>query len=183
MKIIFLGGQGSGKSTQAKLISRHLKLPLIEMGQLMRNKARQNDQEAAQVKEALKSGHLVKDEIVIRTLHERIKKNDCRPGFVLDGFPRNNAQLQGLPKDIDRIYYVKVSDKEAIKRLKIRKRSDDRKEALTKRLEIYHKETEPLLDGFRNRGILDEIDGERSIEAIHKDVLKKVEKIRNKTNG
>lgn len=182
MKLIFLGGQGSGKSTQAKMLVEKLDLPLVEMGQLLRNRTAEDNQEAKQIRSALKIGILVKDEIVISTLKARIEKSDCRSGYILDGYPRNNAQLKGLPSGVDKVYYINISDDEAVKRLTKRGRSDDTKEAIAKRLEIYHQQTEPLLDVFRQRGILDEVDGERTIEEVHKDILERVEKLQAKQN-
>ena len=92
-------------------------------------------------------------------------------GYVLDGFPRNFAQYNALDNDIDLVFYIMVLDEEATRRLFLRGRSYDTKDALKKRLEIYHRETEPLLSKFRQREILREVDGERPIEAIHKDIL------------
>lgn len=168
MKIIFLGSQGSGKSTQAGLLAKKLNLPWIEMGNLFREKAKTNDDQSRIIKKALDSGHLVPDEIAVKTMHQRIAEPDCRLGYILDGYPRNQAQLTGLDQDIDKVFYIKISDQEAIARLLKRARADDTEEALKKRLAIYHRETEPLLDHFKKRRILEEIDGEKPIEAVEK---------------
>ena len=181
MKIIFLGSQGSGKSTQARLAAEYLGAPHIEMGQLFRDKAKQNDQVAMAIKEALDLGNLVPDDVANTTLKERLSKPDCATSYVLDGFPRNYAQVEGLPQDIDKVFYIKVSDNEGIKRLLERARHDDNLDSITRRLELYHKETEPLLSYFKQKGILVEINGERSIEAIHDDIVKELEKIDGKT--
>ena len=173
MKIIFLGGQGSGKSTQAKLLAEKLNLPRVEMGQVLRDKAQENDQTSQFIKKALDSGSLVPDTIAIETLKGILRGKEYENGYVLDGYPRNAAQMEGLENDIDNVFYIKVSDEEAISRLTLRAREDDTNEALTRRLEIYHQETEPLLSKFKNVGILDEVDGERSIEEIHEDILKR----------
>ena len=171
MKIIFLGGQGSGKSTQAKLLSGKLQLPYIEMGQLLRERAEKPDKLGLQIKRTLEKGHLVENEITINLLKNEIKTNKYQNGYILDGYPRNNIQLEALKDPIDFVFYIKVSGEDAIKRLSMRKRSDDKDEVLAKRLEIYHEQTEPLLDKFRQRKILKEVEGERPIEAIHKDIL------------
>jgi len=175
MKIVILGSQGSGKSTQAKMLAQRLNFPAIEMGQLFRDKAKGNDLEAGEIKEALDVGNLVPDRIAIKTLQTRLAKNDCKNGYILDGYPRNYAQLEGLPTDINKVIYIKVSDQEGIKRLIDRSRHDDSLDVVTKRLAIYHKETEPLLTYFRNKGILIEIDGEKSLEQVHLDIVEKLQ--------
>src|SRR3989338_4165336 len=174
MKIIFLGIQGSGKSTQAKIAAEKLSLPYIETSQLLREKSQSQDEYAKRITEALDKGNLVPNEITIRTLKERLEKPDCRQGYILDGYPRNEEQFQNLDSDIDKVFYVAVSDEETIKRLLKRGRHDDTGEALKRRMELYHKETEPMLDKFRNDGILEEVDGERTIEEIAKDIESRI---------
>ena len=174
MKIIFLGIQGSGKSTQAKIAAEKLSLPYIETSQLLREKSKGEDEDAKRITEALDKGNLVPNEITIRTLKERLEKPDCRQGYILDGYPRNEEQFQNLDSDIDKVFYVAVSDEETIKRLLKRGRHDDTGQALKRRMELYHKETEPMLDKFREKGILKEVDGERSIEEIAEDIESQV---------
>src|SRR3989344_8524682 len=175
MKIIFLGSQGSGKSTQAQLVAKKLNLPCIEMGQLFRDKEKDKDSQAQEIKRALDVGELVPDEIAIKTLQSRIIKPDCANGYVLDGYPRNYAQLEGLEKDIDKVFYIKVSDQEGIRRLIVRARHDDNLSTVTKRLQIYHRITEPLLTYFRQKGILEEINGHRKVEEVADDIKKRLE--------
>jgi|SRR3989344_2732008 len=174
MKIIFLGIQGSGKSTQAKIAAEKLSLPYIETSQLLREKSESKDEDAKQIAEAFEKGNLVVDEITIRALKERLKSKECQKGYILDGYPRNEIQFQNLDDDIDRVFYVAVSDEEAIRRLSKRARHDDTGEALKRRMDLYHRQTEPILDKFREKGILEEVDGERSIEEIAKDIESKI---------
>jgi len=174
MKFIFLGIQGSGKSTQAKLLSAKLNLPYIEASQLLRETSEGEDEDAKRITEALDRGNLVPNEITIRTLKERLEKPDCQKGYILDGYPRNEEQFQNLDSDIDKVFYVAVSDEETIKRLSKRARHDDTGKALKRRMDLYHRQTEPVLDKFREKGILEEVDGERSIKEIAKDIESKV---------
>ena len=174
MKIIFLGIQGSGKSTQAKIAAEKLNLPYIETSQLLREKRAQENENAERIAEALDKGNLVPNEITIRILKERLEKPDCQKGYILDGYPRNEEQFQNLDSDIDKVFYVAVSDEETIRRLSKRARHDDTGQALKRRMELYHKETEPMLDKFREKGILKEVDGERSIEEIAEDIESQV---------
>ena len=174
MKIFFLGAQGSGKSTQAKMLAEKLGLPCIEMVQLFREIAKENDTEAGEIRQALEVGNLVPDSIAGKTLKQRLAKSDCKNGFILDGYPRNYAQIEGLPSDIDKAFYVKVTDDEGIKRLIGRGRNDDSLDVITKRLELFHKETEPLLTYFKEQGVLEEIDGKRSRGTIHQDIVSRL---------
>lgn len=174
MKLIFLGAQGSGKSTQAKQIAEKLAVPYIEMGSLLREKAKGSDNESADVRQALAAGNLVPDIIAIKILQERVAKGDCKDGFVLDGYPRNYAQLEGLPQGVDKVFYIKVADDQAIKRLLERNREDDSLDLISRRLEIYHKETEPLLAYFKQQKILEEIDGSKSVEEVTTEIFNKL---------
>lgn len=162
--------QGSGKSTQAKMLADKLNIPYIEMGQLLRNRAQQEDETGRQIKKALDEGILVPDEITIALLKEKLASKEAEDGFVLDGYPRNETQLSTLPESIDKVLYIKVSDTEAQSRLTKRARHDDTPELIKKRIEIYYKDTDPLLEYFRSKNFLEEINGEKSIEEVNSEI-------------
>jgi len=117
MKLIFAGIQGSGKGTQAQIISQKLGICHISTGDLFRNASGDLKKE---IDSYMNSGKLVPDELTLRILKERLSKEDCSKGFILDGYPRNKSQVHDLKKitSIDKAVYIKISDSEAIKRMK-----------------------------------------------------------------
>lgn len=173
-KIIFLGMQGSGKSTQAKKLAEDLDMPYVEMGQLLRDKSHDKDDIAKRVQEALSTGKLVENQITIDCLKNKLSQPGFEKGYVLDGYPRNKNQLIALEPDISKVFYINVSDDEATRRLMTRGRHDDSPELIKERIRIYHDETEPLLEYFKEKRLLEEINGERPIEAVAEDIEKRV---------
>ena len=178
MNIVVLGPQGSGKSTQAELLAKVLKIPHLQTGELFRRIAREKTELGRRVKERLDRGQLVSDEDTMRVVTKELVAEKYKKGVVLDGVPRNLKQAKRLRLKIDRAVYLEVSDREGIKRLILRKRADDTPELIRERLRIYHLETEPILDFYQKQGILERVDGERPIEEIHQDILDRLRNIR-----
>lgn len=176
MKIIILGPPGSGKSTQAELLAKFMGVPCLEAGNLLYYLSQEDSKEGQKIKKTMESGDLVEDELTIETISGQLKSTSYKNGVIIDGFPRSLTQAQKFKFPVDKILYIEVSDKENTKRLLKRGRKDDTAELIKKRLEIYHQETEPVLEFYRQRGILLDIDGERPIELIHEDILKKFKK-------
>lgn len=174
MNIVLMGPQGSGKTTQAKLLAQKLNLPLVVVGDMLRQMAKENNDEGKEIKEVQKRGELIPDGQTIAIVSARLSGPDCERGFVLDGFPRNLEQAQGLDKKVDKVFYLKVTDEVGIARLLSRGRGDDTKEAIATRLAIYHQETEPVLEFYSKQGVLEEINGEATIEEIFQEISKKV---------
>ena len=201
---IILGPAGSGKGTQAKLLSEKYNIPHISTGVIFREIREQNTELGKKVREFVDNGILVPDEITNELIAKRLDEPDCQKGFVLDGYPRNLEQAEFLDKHkpVYKCIYLEVSDKECIKRMSARRvcskckadyniicikpkqegicdkcsgelihRDDDKPEAIKKRLEIYRKETEPLIDFYEKKGVLLRINGEQSIEKVFKDVV------------
>lgn len=121
---IFIGKAGSGKGTQAVLLSEHLKIPHISMGDLLREKTKDNTKLGKEIGELIFKGIMVSDELAMKVLMERLQKNDCKKGFILDGFPRNMEQallldemLKELETEIDKVFVIDVSNDIVLKRL------------------------------------------------------------------
>lgn len=171
MHILVTGPQGCGKTTQANLIAQKLNYCLIKAGDLLREFAEQPGEENARIKADLEKGQLVDDQILARLMKDKLNQPLCHDGIVTDGYPRKMSQLEAFDPHFDKVFYIKISDDEGIRRLSSRGRSDDTPEAIKTRLNWYHQETEPVLDYYRKQGILVEIDGEKTIEEIYEDII------------
>lgn len=200
MKLIFMGKQGSGKGTQAKIIAEKLGLCHISTGDLFRNC---KGELGKKIHSIIDQGNLIDDELTFDILKERISQPDCKNGFLLDGFPRNLAQAILLEEKIgvDLIIDIYVSDELVIERLVNRLnceqcgaifnsitrppikegicdvcggslfvREDDNKEAIEKRLQIYHENNWPILDFFKNKMI--RVDGSKKIYEVGEEILR-----------
>ena len=169
-RILLIGAQGSGKSTQAKLLSEFLGVPLISTGEYFRNLAASESDEGKMIKAILDAGKLVDDKITSEIVKKRLDENDCQNGFIMDGYPRNLAQVNYFDSQFDKVFYLNVSDEEIVKRLSERGRKDDTPEFIKTRLDIYKEVTVPLLKHYQKQGVLVEIDGMGKVEKIHQDL-------------
>lgn len=175
MKIILIGIQGSGKSTQGNLISEKYHLRYLSSGHIFREIAKEHTKIGRYVKETMNAGYLIPDEKTLEIVEEYLKKPEYKNDFILDGFPRTCTQAKKFSQKIDKVFYLKVTDKEALWRLSYRNdtiREDETLKALRKRIELFHKVTEPVLDYYRRKKILVEIDGEQEIKKVFQDISK-----------
>ncbi len=165
MNILLLGPQGSGKGTQAKRISAEYRIPHIATGDMLRAAIAAETLLGQQVKPILERGALVPDDLMIELIRERLEEPDAAYGFVLDGFPRTTPQadaldavLREIGRELTVVFALQVSDEICIERLLKRSREegrpDDTPEAIRTRLELYHRETEPLIEHYRAQGSL-----------------------------
>lgn len=180
MNLLVLGPQGAGKGTQAKRISAEYDVPHVSTGDMFRA-LDESTELGRKVKAIMDSGELVPDEVTIAMIEDRLSQPDAQDGFVLDGFPRNLAQaealdtmLGGIGRSLDAILFFNVPDtvgmERALKRATEEGRSDDTPEAIAKRLEVYHEQTEPIVEHYRATGKLVPLHAERTIEEVWKEI-------------
>lgn len=175
MKILITGPQGSGKTTHAKIVAEKFHLCFVKTGDIVRNKALENDDDGRKLKEALDRGELADDEIIANLVEKELEKLNCRDNFVMDGYPRRLPQLKIFDPKFDRVFYLDLSDEMAVERMLKRGREDDTPDVIKERLMLYHKETEKVLAHYRQMGILIEVNAARSIEEVSGDILSHVE--------
>lgn len=179
MKIILMGIQGSGKSTQGNLLAKKLSVPYLSTGHIFREMAKEKTKLGRYIKEVMTAGYLIPDKKTLEIVNGYLSRREYESGYILDGFPRNTVQIKAFKESIGKVFYLRVSDKEALWRLSYRNdivREDETLKAIRKRIELFHKFTEPVLEYYRIRGILVEINGERSVEEIHKEIMRKLNK-------
>lgn len=191
MHIIFYGPEGSGKGTQAELLSQILGIPHIQSGDLVRAAAK-NDKGLIgdAMRLALSTGKYVADSEMFVLWKKRLKQKDAKNGWIVDGFPRNITQAEFLfdkvlkyGYKIDKVFYLNIPEEETLKRLKTRKRelykgsdiTHDTPELIKSRLAEFRKGQEELLEYLRQKGVLEEIKGDKSIEKVHEDIIKRLE--------
>lgn len=190
MRLILFGPPGAGKGTQATAIADEFSLVHIATGDIFRENVGNETELGLRAKEYMERGDLVPDEIVIEMVDERINQDDSVDGFLLDGFPRTVPQAKALDdvlardgNRIDGVIRLLVDDDELISRLLDRAqkegRSDDTRDVIENRLQVYRDETEPLVEFYRERGVLHEVDGEGDIAEVRDRVLDTVRAIRD----
>ena len=176
-RLLIVGPQGSGKGTQGIRIADAYGIPAISTGDMFRAAVASGSDLGNQVTEIIQSGNLVPDELTSAVVRDRLTQADAAQGFLLDGYPRNVGQvadldafLAGRGEQLDAVIELVVPREESIERLTLRAaeqgRADDTEEAIANRLAIYERETAPILDVYRERGIAVEIDGVGTLDEI-----------------
>lgn len=210
MKIIMLGAPGAGKGTQAKMIADKYSIPHISTGDIFRANIKEGTQLGKKAQGYMDKGELVPDSLVVELVVDRIGQDDCKEGFVLDGFPRTIPQAESLTAALEKINEkmdfaidIEVPDENIINRMGGRRacvgcgatyhvvnipskkegicdrcgaelilRDDDKPETVKKRLDVYHNQTQPLIDYYKNQNILFEVDGTMQMNQVFDAIIK-----------
>jgi adenylate kinase len=170
MRLVLMGPPGAGKGTQAKFVADHFKIPAISTGDIFRANVSQGTPLGVEAERYMDSGEYVPDEITNLMVRDRIDQPDAEPGFLLDGYPRTLDQVKELDEMIaftghrlDAAVALTVDGDEIVQRLLQRAesegRADDTEDVIRRRQEVYAEQTAPLIDVYRKRGILVEVDG------------------------
>ena len=212
MNLILLGPPGAGKGTQATRIVEKYKVPHISTGDIFRENIKNNTPLGQKAQEYMNKGELVPDQLVVDIALDRLGKDDCKNGFLLDGFPRTVFQADALDKflkdkgkGIDLVINIEVEDKMLIERLDARRvcptcaatynvigmppkkegicdkcndtliqRKDDKKETVGNRIEVYHEQTSPLIDYYKEKGLIKDFDGMIGADALFDEIVKAI---------
>jgi adenylate kinase len=182
MRLLIMGPPGAGKGTQAKRIAEHYGIPAISTGDIFRAMKTSDTPLARQVRAIMESGGYVSDEITNEIVKDRLAQSDCAAGFLLDGYPRTLQQVQTLDdylaetdRPLDAVVSLLADTDEVVarllKRAEIDGRSDDNEETIRVRLQVYAEQTEPLLEVYRSRDTLVEVDGLGPIDEVSERVF------------
>ena len=209
MKIIMLGAPGAGKGTQAKMIADKYSVPHISTGDIFRANIKGGTELGKKAKAYMDQGALVPDELVVDLVADRIKQDDCKEGYVFDGFPRTIPQAEALDKaleemgsKIDFAIDIDVPDENIINRMSGRRaclacgatyhvqfnapktegicdvcgkelvlRDDDKPETVKTRLDVYHTQTQPLIDYYTEKGVLKSVDGTQDVAEVFQSII------------
>jgi len=177
--LLFLGAPGAGKGTQAELLSQKNSYLHLSTGELLRKEIETNTILGRQVKDIINQGELVSDDLVLKIVRQNLVKDN--KGWILDGYPRNLSQVDSLNKvlieinqPLEVVFYLDIPEEVLIKRLLLRGRKDDTEETIRRRLDIYKKTTEPLIQYFKDLSLLEYINGDRDLKTIYSDIRQKM---------
>lgn len=165
-----IGLPGSGKTTQAELLAGFLNVPIISSGGILRDVSAEEDEEAEKIKSIMLSGELVSDEIIADLVKKRLQEKDGQNGFVMEGYPRTKKQIELLDPGFDKAFYLDLSEDQLIDRMLTRGRLDDSLEAVKKRIEVQKAEMQDIINYYKEKGILVELDGSLDIESLQKQI-------------
>lgn len=182
MNLVFLGPPGSGKGTQAVRIAAELGVIHLSTGDMLRAAVKNKTELGKQAEEYMSRGELVPDELIVGLIEDRIRKQELKNGFILDGFPRNMEQARSLQEmfqkhniDLDRAVLLDVPEEELVSRIAGRAteegRTDDTEDVVRNRLKVYRTQTQPIEDFYRERGILTEIEGKDTPDNVFRKIM------------
>lgn len=177
MRLILMGPPGAGKGTQASFVADHFGIPAISTGDIFRANVSQGTPLGVEAQRYMDAGEYVPDEVTNRMVRNRIDEDDAKPGFLLDGYPRTLAQVTELDgmigftgHQLDAVVVLTVDPEELVQRLLQRAvtdgRADDTEDVVRRRQEVYSEQTAPLIEVYRERGILIEVDGMGEVDDV-----------------
>jgi adenylate kinase len=178
MRLILLGPPGAGKGTQARRLEDLHGLKQLSTGDMLRAEIASGSGLGKKVEAILAAGELVSDDIMVEMIAHRIAKPDCEKGFILDGFPRTVAQAEALDDmltnhklDLNAVIEIQVDEEELFDRIQKRAeedgtRADDTVEVMKNRMDVYKKQTAPIIPHYAGKGMLKTVDGMQSIEQV-----------------
>ncbi|HCR80904.1 MAG: Adenylate kinase [Candidatus Pacebacteria bacterium GW2011_GWB1_47_8] len=180
MKIVLVGIQGAGKSTQGNMMSEKLGVPYLSSGHIFREMTKEKTKLGRWLKETLNSGALVPDDTAVEIVMEYLSKPEYQNGYILDGFPRTKAQAEVLDGVIDMVFLIDVSDKEALWRIsgRVSDREDETLQAIRKRIALFHELTSEVLDFYDKESKLVKINGEQTVEEVFAEIMAAVERFK-----
>jgi adenylate kinase len=189
MRLVLLGAPGSGKGTQAARLKQHLQVPHISTGDLLRAEVAAGSKLGLEAKEIMARGDLVSDAILLGMLETRLSRPDTTNGFILDGYPRNLAQANALTDLLARIgqpmgcaVQLDVDSELLIQRIagraKAEGRADDNPESVRKRLAIYNEQTAPVVEFYRQQGVLNVVDGVGTLDEVFNRIVEAIAPVR-----
>jgi adenylate kinase len=178
-RLLLLGPPGAGKGTQALRLRERLGVPQVSTGDMLRAAVAAGSAIGKQARGYMERGELVPDQVVIGVAEERLRQADVRDGFILDGFPRTAPQARALDRllarmqmALERVVSLEVEEDLLVERLlrraQLEGRSDDTPAAIRKRMRVYGEQTRPLIDYYRGRSILKQVDGKGSVDEVAK---------------
>lgn len=178
MKLVLIGIQGAGKSTQGNMLSEKFGIPYLSSGHVFREMSKDKSDIGRWLKETLNAGALVPDEQTLEIILTYLKKPEYSNGYILDGFPRTVPQAEAFGDQAEKVIYLDVSDREALWRIsgRVSDRQDETLHALRKRIELFHEKTEPVIEYYRDHGKLVQVDGEQDVEEVFAAILGHLEK-------
>ena len=190
MILIFFGPPGAGKGTQAKFVSKALNIVHLSTGDILRDQLKKESKLSLELKQIMKSGQLVSDQIINQIVSERITQKDCKKGFIFDGYPRTNSQAFFIDDyfvknnlTFDHFFDFNIDDDSIIERITdralVESRSDDSQKTIRTRLAKYNQETRPVLDHYKKEysSIYHIIDAKQEIAKLNSLIIKIIEKI------
>lgn len=173
LRVVMLGPPGSGKGTQAERLASTYGIPAISTGEMLRAAVAAGNELGGKVQAVMAQGKLVDDALMADVVRERLAKPDARRGFLLDGYPRTGAQartledvLRQLGKALDHVLHLDVPEEVLVERALARGRADDSESVVRERLRVYRASTEPLVEYYRQHGLLRTIQGDRTMDEV-----------------